>query len=213
MLEENKRLQEQVDAQNQEIIELNATNKALVNRVENVESRMDDLAKANELSKFQEIASNHPLVLNNPGLMEVATELYLDSIEFKDIKYVSDAEVGEIIQTAYLTMKVLKDTKKDEVDETRLEIEYGEKYQKVTKSINRFKQLFIDSLDFTLEKSLNHKINVALLEFKEDVLVNNKSFSYLDVEEVIHQALGLDEKIGHIIGLSYEPGTRFNDLQ
>lgn len=214
LLEENRRLQEQVDAQYQEIVELNATNKALVNRVENVESRMDNLAKANELTKFQEIASNHPLVLNNPGLMEVATELYLDSIEFKDIKYVSDAEVGEIIQTAYLTMKVLKDSKSDGVvDEKRLETEYGERYRKVTKSIEIFKQMFINDLDFPLEKSLNDKINVALSKFKEDVLVNNKSVSYATVENVIHQALGLDEKVGHIIGLSYEPGTRFNNLQ
>ena len=213
LLEENKRLQEQVDAQKQEISELNATNKALVNRVDTVESRIDNLAKANELTKFQEIASNHPLVIDNPGLMEVATELYLDSIEFKDIKYVSDAEVGEIIQTAYLTLKVLKDTKIDDVDETRLEIEYGERYHKVSKSINIFRQLFVDRLGFTLEKSLNHKINLALLKFKEDVLVNNKSVSYAAVEEVIYQALGLDEKVGHIIGLSYEAGTRFNDLQ
>ena len=64
-----------------------------------------------------------------------------------------------------------------------------------------------------MKKSLNNKINDALLKFKEDVLVNNKSVSYTDVEEVIYQALGLDEKVGHIIGLSYEAGTRFNDLQ
>ena len=99
------------------------------------------------------------------------------------------------------------------VDEKRLETEYGERYRKVTKSIETFKQMFINDLDFPLEKSLNDKINVALSKFKEDVLVNNKSVSYATVENVIYQALGLDEKVGHIIGLSYEPGTRFNNLQ
>ena len=211
LLEENKRLQEQVDAQKQEISELNATNKALVNRVDTVESRIDNLAKANELTKFQEIASEHPLIINNPGLMEIATELYLDSVEFKDIKYISNAEVNEIIQTAYLTMKVLNDTK-DNIDETKLEIEYGKKYHRVTKAIDNYKQLFINQFDFTLEKSLNNKINRALAKFKEDVLINNQSFTYADVEEVIHQALDLDDKVGHIIGLSYEPGSRLDNI-
>lgn len=212
LLEENKRLQEQVDAQNDEIAELNATNKALVNRVDTVESRIDNIAKDNEITKFQEIASEHPLVIDNPGLMEIATELYLDNVEFKDIKYISNAEVGEIIQTAYLTMKILKDTKMDVVNEEKLKDEYGERYLEVTNSINAFKHVFVSDLDFKLEKSLDDKINNALTKFKEDVLVNNRSCTYSDVMEVIHQALGLDDKAGHIMGLSYEPNKRFNNI-
>lgn len=212
LLEENKRLQEQVDAQNDEIAELNATNKALVNRVDTVESRIDNIAKDNEITKFQEIASEHPLVIDNPGLMEIATELYLDNVEFKDIKYISNAEIGEIIQTAYLTMKILKDTKMDVVNEEKLKDEYGERYLEVTNSINAFKHVFVSDLDFKLEKSLDDKINNALTKFKEDVLVNNRSCTYSDVMEVIHQALGLDDKAGHIMGLSYEPNKRFNNI-
>ena len=59
---------------------------------------------------------------------------------------------------------------------------------------------------------MNNKINRALAKFKEDVLINNQSFTYADVEEVIHQALDLDDKVGHIIGLSYEPGSRLDNI-
>ena len=211
LLEENKRLQEQVDSQKQEIIELNATNKALVSRVDNVESRIDNLAKENELTRFQEIASGHPLVMENPGLMDVATELYLDDVNYNNIKYLSDAEVDEIIQMAFLTMDIMRKSG-IHVNEAKLESDYGEKYVQVTNSIERYKQIFLQHFGHPVATPLLKKIDRALAEFKEDVLINNKSFTYNDVREAIFETLDLDYKVGLVEGLKYDAGGRFRDI-
>ena len=154
-----------------EIATLKASNNAMNTEIADIKKQMDNIGLETQMIELQKRASEHPLVQENPGLMEYVMTIFKDQVDFGDRLYYSDAEVDDMVRLA-LASKNMLEKREDVLTEEKLKEDYPEEmYTEVTKNINHFKEKFIkEELDVELSDLQNKKIDKALLPYKKEIL-------------------------------------------
>lgn len=200
-----REMDEQKAAYEQKIRDLESINVALSNKIDTVESRLDNITREKDISSIMDYAS-HNKVVNKYDLMDTVMGLYDADYKAKRVKVVDDNYKQTLVNRALLIRDQIDyDPNSPEVLDERLEIEYKEKYIKLKRNVQHMKEQLIKTKypDLQLTDKNNRDIDCKLVEYMEKILDNNGRPSSEDIEDIILNSLNVYDDISIIDAQEY----------
>ena len=214
--EENERitkdyakLKNSMEAQKSEyekkIRDLESINVALSDKIDTVESRLDNITRENDIRAILDYASKNETV-HKYNLMDTVMALYDADYEAKRVKIVDDEYKQTLINRAFLIKdQISYDANSPEIRDSELEIEYGKKYTKLKERAIQMKEHILETQypDLQLTQKNNKDINCELVKYVERLLKQNQKPTSEKVEEIILETLNVYEDISVIDAHEY----------
>ena len=201
-LENPNRVREEYE---EEIRALKAINTALSNKIDTVESRIDNITRESDIKAIMEYAS-HNEVVNKYNLMDTVMTLYDADYKAKKIKVVDDNYKQTLVNRAFLIRDHIDyDPNSPEVLDERLETQYADKYNNLKNNVQTMKNELLNTKyrDLQLTKKNNTDINCELVKYMQKLLRNEDNPTTEGIEEIILNSLNVYEDITVIDALEY----------
>lgn len=214
--EENERitkdyakLKNSMEAQKSEyekkIRDLESINVALSDKIDTVESRLDNITRENDIRAILDYASKNETV-NKYNLMDTVMALYDADYEAKRVNIVDDEYKQTLINRAFLIKdQISYDANSPEIRDSELKIEYGGRYTKLKERAIQMKEHILETQypDLQLTQKNNKDINCELVKYVERLLKQNQNPTSEKVEEIILETLNVYEDISVIDAHEY----------
>ena len=199
--EDYERLKESMDAQKSEyekkIRDLESINVALSDRVDNFESRLDNITREADIRAILDYASKNETV-NKYNLMDTVMTLYDADYDAKRVSIVDDEYKQTLINRAFLIKDQLSyDANSPEIKDNRLEIEFGKEYTELKERTIEMKKYILETKyhDLQLTRKNNKDINCELVKYVEELLENKQEPTNDEVEAIILRTLNVYDDI------------------
>ena len=173
-----KSMQNQKEEYETEIQKLKGINDALASQVNNIEDRLNNIARANDITKIQEYASQNEMV-NKYNLMESVIKIYNEDIEKNPNLFVDENYIGYIIDRAY---------NRQHADELEVISNHSNNFNMQTQILNRFNEIannYIESLGFSKSDYIEQKLYEKFWEWALELEKKGLDESSIDENEVI----------------------------
>lgn len=179
IMNENKELHEKVSAQDDKIKRLTDLNETLTNMINDVETKVDNIANANDLTKIQEYISNNELV-NKYGLSSIIIGYYKEDVKKEDFEGVSNNYIEGLIMKAYNTHIAFKTL------ETRDEEIYSDDSWKEIKSIiDHYEHEYTVSNGYIFMGDSANRLAIELESYAIEVWENKGKVEMSKVHEIV----------------------------
>ena len=198
-------MDKQKEEYEEEIRALKAINTALSNKIDTVESRIDNITRERDIKAIMEYAS-HNEVVNKYDLMDTVMTLYDADYKAKKIKVVDDNYKQTLVNRAFLIRDHIDyDPNSPEVLNERLETQYADKYTNLKNNVQTMKNELLNTKyrDLQLTKKNNNDINCELVKYMQKLLRNEDNPTTEGIEEIILNSLNVYEDITVIDALEY----------
>lgn len=172
-----KSMNKQKEEYEEEIKKLKGINDALSTQVNSIENRLNNIARANDITKIQEYASKHELV-NKYNLMESVIKIYNEDIEKNPNLFVDETYIEYIITRAYNRQH--DEDLKTITDST---ITYNMQTQ-ILDRLNEIANNYIETLGFSKSKYIEQKLYEKFWELAVELEKKGLDESSID-DEVI----------------------------
>lgn len=192
-----REMDEQKAAYEQKIRDLEAINVALSDKIDTVESRIDNIARENDISAIMDYASKNEVV-NKHDLMETIMALYDADYKAKKVKIIDENYKQTLVNRALLIKDQLAyDPDSPEIRDERLEIEYGKKYINLKKNVHNIKNQLLETKypDLQLTKKNNKDVDCALVKYMEKLLEDEDYPTSDSIERVIFDTLNIFDDV------------------
>ena len=206
---QNINMQREIDEQKneyeQKIRDLEAINTALSNKIDTVESRIDNITRETDIRAIMNYASQNDTV-NKYDLMETVMVLYDADYKAKRIKIVDDNYKQTLVNRALLIKDQIDyDPNSPEILDERLKAEYGDQYSKLKTNVHNIKDTLLKTKypDLKLTDKNNKDINCKLVKYMEKLLDKNDYPSSDNIEEIIFNYLNVYDDISVIDAHNY----------
>ena len=218
--EQNEALRKQLEIQNvttqremdeqkaeyeEEIRNLKAINAALSNKIDTVESRIDNITRESDIKSIMDYAS-HNEVVNKYDLMDPVMALYDADYKAKRVKVIDDNYKQTLVNRALLIKDQMDyDPNSPEVIDERLEMEYADQYANLKKNVYSMKKDLLKTKyeDLMLTKKNNRDIDCELVKYMQKLLRNKDYPTNEDIEDIILNSLNIYDDISIIDALEY----------
>ena len=192
-----REMDEQKAAYEQKIRDLEAINVALSDKIDTVESRIDNITRENDIRAIMDYASKNEVV-NKHDLMETIMTLYDADYKAKRVKIIDDNYKQTLVNRALLIKDQLAyDPDSPEIRDERLEIEYGKKYINLKKNVHNIKNQLLETKypDLQLTKKNNKDVDCALVKYMEKLLEDEDYPTRDSIERVIFDTLNIFDDV------------------
>lgn len=200
-----KSMDKQKEEYEQKIKDLEAINVALSNKIDTVESRIDNITRENDIKAIINYASRNTVV-NEHDLMDIVMALYDADYKAKRIRVVDEDYKQTLVNRALLIQNQREnDPNSPKSIEKRLEMEYGEKYSELKTAVDNMKRELLRTkyLELQLTMKNHNTIDGLLIKYMQKLLSNNDSPLAEEIEEIIFNSLNIYEDITVIDAYGY----------
>lgn len=179
IMNENKELHEKLSAQDDKIKRLTDLNETLTNMITDVETKVDNIAKANDFTKIQEYISDNENV-NKYGLASIIIGYYKEDVKKEDFGGVSNNYIEGLIMKAYNTHIAFKTlNSRDE------EIYSDERWKEVKTLIDYYEHEHIESNGYIFMGKFADELAEELESYAIEVIENNGEVEQSKVNKII----------------------------
>lgn len=190
-------MDEQKEEYERKIQDLESINVALSNKIDTVESRLDNIVREKDITAIIEYASRNEIV-NKYDLMNTVMTLYDADYKAKRIKVMDDNYKQTLVNRALLIKGQLSfDPDSPEIMDERLEIEYDKKYTNLKIHVHNLKNQLLKTKypDLQLTQKNNKDINCELVKYMEKLLQNDDYPTSDAIERIIFDTLNIFDDV------------------
>lgn len=198
-------MDEQKAEYEQKIRNLESINVALSNKIDAVESRLDNITRESDIKSIIEYASQNEIV-NKHDLMDTVMTLYDADYKAKRVRVIDDNYKQTLVNRALLIKDQLTyNPNSPEIMDERLEITYGKKYTNLKKNVHNVKKQLLKTKypDLHLTQKNNNDIECELVKYMEKLL-EDKDYPTEDaIERIIFDTLRIFDDVELVEDFEY----------
>ena len=178
LLNKNKELNDLVNSQDNQIKELTSKNETLMGMIYDVETKVDNIANANDLTRIQDYISKHELV-NKYNLSSTIIGYYKEDVKKEDFEGVTDDYIETLIYTAFNSVSALKTTQPAE------QVYNDELWKKISDEISYYENECIEANGYQFSESQGKKLANELNSYAITLWQNKGKVEKIKVEKII----------------------------
>lgn len=182
LLSKNDELQRLVDAQKDEIDELSAQKETLLEMISDVETKVDNIANANDLTKIQEYISDNELV-NKYNLASTIIRYYKEDVKKEDFEGVTESYIDDLITIAYNRVNANK------AIAPQVEIYNDDMWKEIKNDIDSTYRDYLWNLDLNVSDGLQKKLNDKLDKYAKEIWLKKSKVDNFKVQDIIRSVL------------------------